>query len=263
MQCCYRKLISMMVVTVSLFCHTILVLDNDDVTSLTGLKVFNNASRKTSTHPASLVQHLQYISTHQRGAFLWKCVLIAYNFLQSVCMNLICQNCYYASNHMHQVHCGTQSSIQFCFSSQPGNQQLFSLWLPGLCVSGGGTRSGTELLVVMHWISPAVLYLCLSSSCRINFPPSFPPRYVLHVLPLVVFGGKWVIWQKKKEEEGGKDTPFYFSESEISNNLPRRVFESLLERDTLMGCCVVQSQPVKRFFLNMFWMMCQICWRNL
>lgn len=107
------------------------------------------------------------------------------------------------------------STVLFCSGSLPGNQQLFSLWLPGPCVSGAGTWSGTELLLVMHRISPAVPYLCLSSSCRINFPPSFPPCYALRALPLVVFEGKWVIWQKM-EEEG---YTILLSDSEISNNL--------------------------------------------
>lgn len=209
-------------------------------------------SLKTSTLPVYSVQRLHFDAVlYNAVPFLWKCVLIAYDFLQSVCMNLIRSTIAI----MPQTACkrstvvlDPQSSrVQLCSSSRPGNQQLFSSWLPGLCVSGAGTWSGTELLLVMHWISPAVLYLCLSSSCRINFPPSFPPRDALHALPLVVFGGKWVIWQKKNGGgRGGRIQHFTFSTQKFEQSFSS-VFEWLLERDTLMGHCVAQSQPVKRF----------------
>lgn len=151
----------------------------------------------------------------------------------------------------HDPHGGTRSSIQYrsvLFQvSVPGNQQLFSPWLPGPCVSGAGTWSGTELVLVMHWISPAVLYLCLSSSCRINFPPSSPPpRYALHALPLVVFGGKWVIWQKEMEKEGEGYT-ILLSESKISNNLSRRVLNGFWKETLWWDIVLCKAQPVKRF----------------
>lgn len=113
------------------------------------------------------------------------------------------------------VHDPPSSTVQFCSRSRPGNQQLFSPWLPGPCVSGAGTWSGTELVLVMHWISPAVLYLCLSSSCRINFPPSSPP----HAMPSMPFlslcsevNGSF---DKKKWKRRGKDTPFYFQKAKF------------------------------------------------
>lgn len=147
---------------------------------------------------------------------------------------------------MHQVHCGPQSShVQWSSSSRPGNQQLFSPWLPGRCVSGAGTWSETELLLVMHWIPPAVLYLFLSSSCRINFPPSYPPRYALRALPLVVFWGKWVIWWKI-EEERGEGFSILLSESKISNNLSAGILNGFW-KETLWWDIVLCNQPVKRF----------------
>lgn len=73
-----------------------------------------------------------------------------------------------------------------------------------------------------------------------------PPRYALHALPLVVFGGKWVIWQKEMEKEGEGYT-ILLSESKISNNLSRRVLNGFWKETLWWDIVLCKAQPVKRF----------------
>lgn len=53
-------------------------------------------------------------------------------------------------------------------------------------------------------------------------------------------------FDKKMAEEGGRIQHFTFRKRNFKQSFSS-VFEWLLERDTLMGHCVVQSLPVKRF----------------
>lgn len=136
------------------------------------------------------------------------------------------------------------STIQFCSSSRPGaNQQLFSLWLPGPCVSGAGTWSGAELLLVMHWISPH----CALFMSFIIMQNQFSFVSVLSLCSEV--NGSF--HQKKKKRERNAERrrrgryAILLSESKQSFSSPS---EWLLERDTLMGRCVVQSQMIHLCF---------------
>lgn len=176
------------------------------------------------------------------------------------------QNCYYASNHqphasrplrftiLNPVPFSSVSALGQVISSSSGHDCLVHVYQE--------LEPGLELNFC--WLFIEFPLLCFIYAFH-HHAESISLLHSPHTLPFVPFLSLCSEVNGSFEEKGGgwgKETPFYFQKEKFQTIFLCGFWMASGKRhfDGTLYCAI---SACKEIFLNMFWVMCQICWRNV